>query len=388
MVMVLYLLLFFSAVFLLLKKYISPNMYLLSFALVVTFAPIYGHGKNVLGEIPGMFFLFLFLYAVYSLEKSIRPSYRHYGIAGLCAGLFVATKPVFILIAPAIVGALLVQILFKGWSSVRYSRHAWFFPIAFLIPVIFWVVFQFSGDSIGNILSVYANPHKTAGIASIIKNAKIFVTESQPIYFLGAFVLWTLAVVLRLKRKIPLPLAELIAYVFSFLVFAAFMRMPQYYRYFFPAQLLAMLYIVSNAEMIIDFWFNRFAHKTKLLYGSLVLLFVFQTYGLFFTSWVAQAYDNTKTAKLDAYFSIATTTPIFLYHAPEVATFLKTKNYYQFFFAAPDLSYGTKSLDFLRNGGAGTVVVQTELINGKPELFARYREVDKVERYSILKPKQ
>ncbi len=42
-----------------------------SLALLVTFAPVYGDGKTLLGEVPGMFFLGGFLLSLVCLEKRI-----------------------------------------------------------------------------------------------------------------------------------------------------------------------------------------------------------------------------------------------------------------------------------------------------------------------------
>ena len=42
----------------LIRKLFGPNLALLSLALLATFPPLYGNGKSVLGETPGLFFVF------------------------------------------------------------------------------------------------------------------------------------------------------------------------------------------------------------------------------------------------------------------------------------------------------------------------------------------
>jgi len=74
-VMVAYLILFFLLAFTLIRRYLiiksDKNAKLLSlcaFALIISFAPIYGDGKNVLGELPGLVFLMAFLFFAYTVS--------------------------------------------------------------------------------------------------------------------------------------------------------------------------------------------------------------------------------------------------------------------------------------------------------------------------------
>jgi 4-amino-4-deoxy-L-arabinose transferase-like glycosyltransferase len=84
----------------------TPWLSVGSLGLVATFAPLYGNGKNVLGEVPGLLFVLLFLLCVRYIESG-KSTERLFLFAGLMLGLAVVTKPIFLLLLP-VVGLVLV----------------------------------------------------------------------------------------------------------------------------------------------------------------------------------------------------------------------------------------------------------------------------------------
>ena len=389
MVMVVYLLLLFIVSYIILKKFVSPSRYLLSFALFITFAPLYGQGKNVLGEVPGMFFFILFLSIIYFLELNVNKSKSIWLnlLAGLSGGLFVITKPIFILFIPAIFLAFIVKrFWFRNSSFVYFGKLQLFqFTIAFFLPIIVWFFFQFTGDSIVSIFSLYANPYKVNVANVVFSNIRLLFSDFQPFYFLVLFIIWSTSFIFRLWKKENIYFAELISFFFSSLVFVAFFRTPGFYRYFFPAQVLAILYFIPSLELFIS-KIKIFSNNKKSVFITLavIALVVLQSYVLVFTSWTAKSYDSTRSKKMQESFSLISSKNIFLYQVPEVATFLPISSFYQFFYYAPGRSLGSKSLMALLNGLPDIVIVNSDVYKENKEMFYRYSKVDIVERYSIL----
>ena len=89
-VMAFYILFFFALAYLLIRKHYGVKVALLSLSLLVTFGPVYGHGKNVLGEVPGLAWL---LFGLLLFDR---------WWAGFLFGLCLVTKPIFILLLPGL----------------------------------------------------------------------------------------------------------------------------------------------------------------------------------------------------------------------------------------------------------------------------------------------
>ena len=114
LVMVLYILAFCAAAYALIRSLFGQRSALWSLVALVGFAELYGNGKVVLGEVPGLFFLMLTLYFLHRLEKSAYTDMRLYLLSGLAAGLCIVTKPIFILFLPA---AALVYLSSTSWTG-------------------------------------------------------------------------------------------------------------------------------------------------------------------------------------------------------------------------------------------------------------------------------
>jgi 4-amino-4-deoxy-L-arabinose transferase-like glycosyltransferase len=142
--------------FFLLRALFGTRSALISLALLGSFPMLYGNGKNVLGEIPGLFYLSLFLLAVFQIEKQKFQGILPYILAGISGGLCLSTKPIFFLLGGAVVVASILcrkHIIFN-WRSLIVGF------ISFLIPLGIWVGLQFHAtDSATTILQYYANPY-------------------------------------------------------------------------------------------------------------------------------------------------------------------------------------------------------------------------------------
>ena len=99
--------------------------------LLVSFAPLYGNGKIVLGEIPGLLFLVLFLLALNKLEDSGYKNHFWSVWAGLGMGLAIVAKPIFILLLPAVV----IWVLWKR-KTIRLDAGSALRFFIFFCPII------------------------------------------------------------------------------------------------------------------------------------------------------------------------------------------------------------------------------------------------------------
>jgi 4-amino-4-deoxy-L-arabinose transferase-like glycosyltransferase len=173
-VMLLFILCFYSALFIYIFKTIGGRAAYVSFLLLVFFAPIYGHGRNVLGEVPGLFFILL---TVLVLPRAGALLPKRAFLIGMGTGLAVATKPIFILFALGILIALIVR-----RKELRLKDVFVIGMLGFCIPIFLWLITQFDSTTIFRVLSVYANPHDVNILNALIVNAKRLCTEGQPLY--------------------------------------------------------------------------------------------------------------------------------------------------------------------------------------------------------------
>jgi len=358
-VMAMYILLLFVLAYLLIRKHASGRIALLSLALLVTFAPIYGHGKNVLGEVPGLVYL---LAALLIFDNPW---------SGLFFGLAVATKPIFLLVLPAIAVVFLIQ-------KKRPSR---IFVASLVAPILLWILVQFPHDSIGNIFSIYTNPHSTNLWLSIGDNVGRFVSEAQPIYALILLVLWLAAITLRLYRREKISSAELVAATFSVLVYLAYLRTIGYYRYFFLGEMLALMYLPISLFSLATIKF-KFLHARvpPLIVGGLVLAQLFQTVT---HSWVVDGYDSYRTRDLSVALSrIGAAQLVYVYNAPELINFLPSNNYMQYAKVTDTIILGESTMPTLQTGKPDIVLAHFR--DSSMPLLGWYKTRVKVDDYVIM----
>lgn len=333
-VMVLFTLLLIGFAYFFVRRIAGPYAALSTAALLATFSSLYGDGKNVLGEVPGLVFLVLFL--VYASKLIDEGSWFRSNalLAGLFLGLCIITKPTFLLLF----GAAGIAFLYIAWRDRKFLPFrllAWG-ALGVLVPFVAWLTTQFSpDDSLTRILSFYGNPYRLTDLSSVMfHNAMRFFTETTPLFLAGILGLWGISAVLRARSGIRIMYAELTAFLFCLFVLAAYLRTPGWYRYLFPAQIVATLYLpLALSRLALARVWNAPVERTRLFSGIVILLLVgIQTYVLFFDSWIHAYAHSTNTKQMEAYFGAQSATTTWLvYDAPEAVLFLPAgAEYYQY----------------------------------------------------------
>lgn len=380
LLMLVFLLCFYAVLFLYTRKAMGEVAAWLGFFFLVFFAPIYGHGRNVLGEVPGLLFMVLALLPL--LQEGPLTKRRAVWI-GLCAGLAFATKPIFILFLLALLLVLVVR-------SAELNVHNVFVMglVGVLIPMAAWVYLQFDSAAFSQVLAVYANPHDVAIGGAIVANVKRLVTELQPLYFLVALMLWTASYVVRRIRRHTVGPAEEIALVFSLLVLLAYLRTAGYYRYFFPAQVFAVLYLPQSLIYLTRAYGATMVRAA----GPMILgcILAFQAYETFFHSWTATHYASARTASLNQYFSaLPSDSTIFIYQSPELVPFAINHSFYQYVSITPSLAAGRDYASMLTTGEAGLVMTSVDFFTAHmTDIFARYELAHAIGNYVVLRAKE
>lgn len=398
-IIVSYLMLFVLFFYLLAKEIWGAGTAFFSSLLLSSFAPLYGNGRNVLGEIPGMFFLILFLFFLLKFEKSGFKSNFYAAFSGLTFGFCVFTKSLFLVLIPSV---FLTFIILQRNILLKFKQNL-LFILFFFFPVVLFFKTQVSkSDSIFKILSIYSNPYAVHDIYSlVIKNITRFFTETTPIYFLILFIIFTASIIIKIREKKKLSITELISFVFIILVFSAYFRTAGWYRYLFTANVLLLFFLPSAVHIIFDFLkvslFKNLKFKLLVFYKIIPQVFLFalifiQFYQLLFNSWVSTHYGSERTKDLNGYFNKRDNSKsIFVYRSPEIVPFLHNKNYYQYLRITDDLIIGESELNKINLAVPDEIIINgdemekaNEKING---IFLNYKEKDRVNKYLILERK-
>lgn len=383
-VMVIFIIAFMIVAYIFVYLLYGPWFAAWSLLLLATFPELYGNGKSVLGEVPGMFYLILALCSLVWLERSAYKKILPYALLGLMCGLAVATKPIFILFPVALAIAFLVR-----FSSIRLRTTGIVWgTMLFLSAIGVWLHLQFgAGDSFISILNYYVNPYDVNAGTSVVRNIKLFVTEAVPIYVLGMLILWGFSMYLR-KQKNEITAAEITAFVFCLSVIIAFLRLPGWYRYLFPATLLAMFFLPRASVDVYAALSARLRVLMKITwlpYLALSLLCSAQLYALANHSYVARYYAGNRTHALSAYLAtLPEGASYFIYNSPEVAILLPSKKYYQFISPHPNQHIGEEVLPVLTRGGTDFVILTTEAYHTNKDLFKAYTEKGIINRFTFL----
>jgi len=380
--MVLFILGFLLAGYFFVKRLFGPELALGALALLATLPTLYGNGKSVLGEVPGLLYLILsLLFLTIALSSTMRKS-LWFVLAGLSAGICVVTKPTFLVLIPAIALGI-----FVAWHRrVANAREILFAIIAGSVPVLVWLLLQFQGgDSLASILSYYANPYQLTNLSSVVlENIKRLFTGIGPLYLVGVMGIWLYASWIRLRRRETIPIAEIIALGFSFLIIAAYLRTAGWYRYLFEAQALSLLFF-PNALLVVTQPIVRFVSPKRVVAAVIAVLTIFGAYQVMFNSFVAESYNRDKTSFLEAYFDNApSTTSFFVYNVPEVAIFIRGTNYYQYIDAA-GWYIGREQLPAIAEGKIDKIILSTDAYANRTEdAFGLYKVATTTHDYTIL----
>jgi 4-amino-4-deoxy-L-arabinose transferase-like glycosyltransferase len=382
-VMVFFLLGFVALSYFLVKRLYGPWQGAFTALFLSTFPMLYGNGKSVLGEVPGLFFLVLALLALLALERSGYRGAGRYAAVGLCVGLCVSTKMFFILLPAALFLTLLIlwRHIDIDWKGFGYGA------LAFSLPVFLWGLIQFGADaSVPAVLSYYSNPYAVENIFShMAANALRFVTESTPFFTLVLMSCWSVALYLRRKES---SVVEISAFIFCILVILSYLRLEGWYRYLFPATMIALVFLTSSMYTAYGAFEKIAPRLFRLAWvpsAVIIALSCMQLYQTAFSSYVAQYYSGTRTKEVTAALhALNPQSSVFLYNTPELAVLLPSKNYYQYLDPLPNVHIGEKWLSVLKEGSAQIVLVEGTTHEKNKKLFSHYQIVGTADRYSIL----
>ncbi|OGG58876.1 hypothetical protein A2765_00655 [Candidatus Kaiserbacteria bacterium RIFCSPHIGHO2_01_FULL_56_24] len=387
--MVLFIVLAAFFAWLLLYRTLGPREALLGLALLATFPILYGNGKNVLGEVPGLFYAMLSLLALHRLQSRHFEGMGNYALLGLATGLVAATKPVFMLVPAAIGLVLLLNIR----SIPLRSKNIAAALIAFIAPLALWMYLQFGQVSPAAILAYYANPYGVASIpGTMAHNLLGFLTETTPLYAAALMSLWVLALLIRLYRREKISLVEQSAFAFSVLILFAYLRTAGWYRYLFQAMVFALMFTPHSLQIVAEAVGRHLAfvrpHAARITILVVAGLAMMQFYQLNYSSWVAEYYASTRTAKMIEYFSTyPENKSIFIYNSPAAIIFLPTKRYYQYLQPTDAISYGSEQLHLIEEGAPDMILIAPETYARDEALFDRYMESGMAAAYLILERK-
>ncbi len=372
-VMVLFIILLIAMTYIVAYRVWGFRIACISTLLIATHAPLYGNGKNVLGEVPGLFFFFLFLIQILRLEKNLGKKTLDWFLAGCTAGLFMATKPNFLLLIP-VLGVVLILQRKKLLVSVK-NVFAAGCGIAIPVSINMFMSFGFS-SSIFSSFGAYAHMSGLQQVTGldlshlILRNATYFFTKATPLYCLLIILPWFVYIGIRVKRKEEIPAHEQIAAGFVCMTVLYFLKMPGFFRYLFVAQIIAFPYMCAASFMGLGI---RIKNICLMLFLFLIL---FQSYQVMFSSFISGYYHNTRTQELTEYFQhLDPEKSVFFYHTPEAVSFFRGENYFQYF----DLLYfndgfGTDQLSHIQNGDPDIVYVAQDSVSTMKYLLTKYKQ--------------
>lgn len=351
-------------------------------ALLATMPVLYGNGKSVLGEVPGLFFLLLTLFLTDRLVSATHRRWLYFFATAIAAGLAFISKPIYMPII--VVLACVMIVMFRPMKiTVREILAA---SCGFLLPVLLWVVTQFNDtDTVAAIFHYFTNPYETESTANLVlQNLKKLITVPSSLYTTATLVVWGASVAVRLLYKQRIFVAEWVALIFAAMIMGNYLKMPGWSRYFFPAQMLALVFLAPSIKILVDR--TAKTHAQTLFTYAVILLVGIQLSQLAWFSYVAQYYESQRSEKYTAYFKqLGPHKSVFLFNAPEVAVFLSSDNFYLYAPVHSSWSIGEGQLKYLREGIPDMVVVTSATRAAHAGDFGKYTLQDKLPNHEVLR---
>jgi len=243
LMMLAWLLIAIWSVFYVVRTFWGQRAGLYATALVASFAPFYGNGMQIMGEVPGFVFL---IWGFYQLIHK-----QSYKFSGLLFGLAAITKPsMYGLILPS----FLIYLYLLEENRFQKLKN---FIIGCIGPVVlFFVLIVPNFFSLKNWLemfNLYRNPYGYGSPSlfhNFISNITTYWNHSTILYF--SFLLIVIGVfVFKNYRSIEPKLRKLYGLIFIYIAFLIFyfLRSPGWFRYLFPLELLALILIYPVVSM-------------------------------------------------------------------------------------------------------------------------------------------
>lgn len=320
---------------------------LLSSLLLITFPPLYGNGKAVLGEVPGLFWLILgSLCFLYFYDR-----WRDIFLQGACIawGLSMATKPYYLLFGPSVV--FIILFLWLKERRISFGMVVWL-CILFTLPIVVWGFFAFDFSSLESwrsTLHYFLNSYEASSFEPA-KNLFRFVSESTPIHF--ALLGMTVFMAWFLRWRELLKYSSLILGIAFFIAFSFFwyLKTPGWYRYFFSIHILVILFFVPAIDIMIKrfaLFFKKEKYAWPLSVFFVTALIIFQA-GFLLSHY--NDFNSERVLELKEYAmdNIPKEAIVFVASKPEVAFILDMPNLYQYIFINKNLIIGQNILSQMR----------------------------------------
>lgn len=354
--------------FFIVKKMWSSQMAYSWTLLIVSFAPFYGNGRSVMGEIPGFLF---FLSSFYFLEQ------RKWWQSGLLLGLAVVSKPsIFVFLIPAYMLTLLFS---NGTWRLRCFNLLKLGASSFLalLPWLVIYVEEVLRGGLGeNIFNHFKNPYAEAGVSALTNignNLPTLVTSTTLLY------MWVLLlgiiVALFLERDLFWKHKNLLIITATYLPLALlqYLKSFGYLRYLIAAEfLIFILFLIALPVLVrraVFFWHVRFEGDpgndreykdlVRICIHIVVLSMVsVQMIHLFLFS---DIYPSEKTQKTMHYISREYPREIIgVYNVPQVGSLLPADKKYQYLSTYGLWDFGTRILHLSPDKLPNILVTQSE----------------------------
>lgn len=254
--------------------------------LIATFAPFYGNGRCITGEILGFIFLIFCLYFLFyspGQPERLKIFNSRKFLAGILLGLAIVTKPsVYLMILPAVIIALIFikRRFFSGIFSVAIGMA----PAA-----LGWIILNvpnfLTKEPWIKILNFYKNPYAPLSIAdNISANFAGLFQNTTLIYFFGLLAIIFTAFLIKRDFFKQYKAIFIFFVAYSALALVYFFKSPGWLRYLMAVELFTFIILGSALEAILsslnfqNFWFRN---KANLLACAMLFLAAFQTWHLF-----------------------------------------------------------------------------------------------------------
>lgn len=350
----------------------------ISLLLLVTFAPFYGHGKNVLGEVPGIAFFIVSLFFLGLFNKSKRKEWIIF-LAGIFSGFAMATKPIFLIL---ILPSALLSILIIYRKAFSLKEKSLFF-IGAGLPILLWLIVHVNSGSLFAVL-FSGNPDHVSTLALFLENVSRFL-KIEPFYFLCLMLVWWTSIICRKRADVAILTPEVFACLFSSLNFFSFFLTRGFYRYFFPGEVLALIFLPISLYFIFKTVSGRFPKFQADGAVYILLIFTaFQVYQTFFHSWISQSQNSHRAGLLSENLgALPSDKSLFVYNVPEALIFLPHRNFFQYLWFAESVEYGEENLPLLWKGVPDFLLIEPKF-NESEKISHFYREKSRFDKYTLF----
>lgn len=235
LMMTLWLVIAILSIWYIVSRFWNPKTGLYASALVASFAPFYGNGMQIMGEVPGFVFLIWGLYQLFYKQN--------FKFTGLLFGLSAISKP-------SIYGLLLVSFLIYlvFFENDRLQKLKDFIIGCVGPMTLFFILIMphiFSLKPWFEIINLYRNPYDSPSLLhNIILNIQTYWHHSTIVYF-GFLIIGIVWLVFKNYRSIDPVSRKLYTFSLIYIAFLAFyfLRSPGWFRYLFPLELLTLIFL-------------------------------------------------------------------------------------------------------------------------------------------------